>query len=107
MISENREADSLNPIFNLVIENESPMFKHLVNGLSYLLTNSNLKSLIRIMHRSTDPHVHLEELLTSRIFKSYYFQKVKSIMKYKASFEMFFDKYLAKFGTSKEALTIL
>lgn len=52
VISENKEDDTLNELFVLMIENESPFLKYILNDLCYLLKNSNLKRLINLLSRS-------------------------------------------------------
>lgn len=99
--SESQDQGTLKPLFSLMIENESPFLKYLLNDISYLLTSKDLKSFILMLQSSLNPEAQLEILIQSRIFKTLYYQKVKSISKYKSSFEMFFEKYLSKFTHNK------
>lgn len=50
------EEDIFSPVFELMIENESTMFKQVLNAESYLLTQSNLKNLIKLMQGALNPH---------------------------------------------------
>ena len=46
-----------------MVENDSPLIKVLVNELSYLLKNANLKKLLKIMARSINASKSLEIIL--------------------------------------------
>lgn len=49
MTAEEREQTSFQPLFQLMIENDSPLLKVLLNDLSYLLKTSHLKRVITLM----------------------------------------------------------
>ena len=87
----------------MIIENESPLIKVLLNDLSYLLTTSNIKKLISIMTKTGNIEKNLEVLLHCQAFKTLFYTKVKAITSYKGSFEQFYDKYLDKFCKSNKA----
>ena len=92
-----------------MVENESPALKGLLGDISYLLKTAHMKRLISIMTKANGDAAAkgLDALLHSQAFKVMYYSKVKSITKYKGSFEQFYDKFLDKFSKTKQGVEVL
>lgn len=59
-------------LFSLMIENESPLLKNLLNDFSHIFKTSHIKKLIKIMNKQVSGEAvakALELLLSSQAFK--------------------------------------
>ena len=87
--------DGIFDTLKLMVENNSPLLKNVLNDLCYLIKNKHIKNLIPLIIRAKDGSKQLEMLLQSQSFRCFFFSKLKclSLQKYKGSFEFFFEKY--------------